>query len=117
MVIERGEIWWADLPEPVGSSPGLQRPVLIVQSEKFNQSEISTVVIAAITKNIKLAAASGNVLVTPKQTGLPKESVVNVSQILTIDKRLLRDYVGTLSAKKMEQVDNGLRLVLSLPKV
>ena len=117
MVIERGEIWWTDLPEPTGSSPGLSRPVLIVQSERFNQSGIATIVIVAITKNIKLAAASGNVLLTPKQSGLPKESVVNVSQILTIDKKLLREYVGTLSAKKMEQVDNGLRLILSLPKI
>lgn len=114
MVIERGEIWQADLPDPVGSGSGFPRPVLIVQSDEFNQSKIGTVVIAAVTTNLNLARASGNVLLTPKQSGLTKESVVNVSQLLTIDKRILSDYVATLSAKKMEQVENGLRLVLSL---
>ena len=114
MVIERGEIWWADLEDPIGSSPGFPRPVLVIQSDKFNQSGIGTVVIASISKNTNLAAAKGNVLLTPRQSGLPKESVINVSQILTIDKRLLRDYVATISAKKMQQIDEGLRLVLSL---
>ncbi len=116
MVIERGEIWWADLPEPVGSSPGLPRPVLVIQSDKFNQSRINTVVIAVITTSLKYANAEGNVLLTARQSNLPKDSVVNVSQLFTIDESLLRDYVGALSAKKMEQIDNGLRLVLSLPK-
>lgn len=114
MVIERGEIWWADLPDPIGSSPGFPRPVLVVQSDEFNQSAISTIVIVAITTNLNLARASGNVLLTPKQSGLSKESVVNVSQLLTVDKRLLNDYTGTLSTNKMEQVEKGLRLVLSL---
>lgn len=114
MVIERGEIWWADLPEPVGSSPGLPRPVLIVQSDKFNRSLINTVVIAVITTNLKLANAEGNVLLTARQSGLPKDSVVNVSQLFTIDESLLRDYVSALPAKKLEQVEDGLRLVLSL---
>lgn len=114
MVIERGEIWRADLPDPPGSGLGFPRPVLIVQSDEFNQSKIGTIVIAVITANLNLARASGNVLLTTKQSGLPKESVVNVSQLLTIDRRLLSNYVGTLSAKKMEQVENGLRLVLSL---
>jgi mRNA interferase MazF len=114
MVVERGEIWWADLPDPIGSSPGFPRPVLIVQSDEFNRSKIGTVVITAITTNLNLARASGNVLLTPKQSGLSKESVINVSQLLTIDKRLLNDYIGILSAKKMEQVENGLRLVLAL---
>ena len=114
MVIERGEIWWADLTDTVGSGPGFGRPVLIVQSEEFNQSKIRTVVIVLITSNLNLARASGNVTLTPKQSGLPKDSVVNVSQFLTIDRKLLNSYVGSLSAKKMEQVDKGLRLVLSL---
>jgi len=117
MVVERGEIWWADLPEPVGSSPGLPRPVLIIQSDKFNRSRINTAVIAIITTSARLANAEGNVLLTARQTNLPKDSVVNVSQLFTIDETLLRDYVGALSAKKMEQVDKGLRLVLSLPKI
>jgi len=114
MVIERGEIWWADLPEPVGSSPGLPRPVLIIQSNNFNRSRINTVVIAVMTTNLKFANSQGNVLLTSRQSNLPKDSVVNVSQLFTIDESVLRDFIGALSAKKMEQVDNGLRLVLSL---
>ena len=102
------------MPEPVGSSPGLPRPVLIVQSDKFNRSLINTVVIAVITTNLKLANAEGNVLLTARQSGLPKDSVVNVSQLFTIDESLLRDYVSALPAKKLEQVEDGLRLVLSL---
>jgi len=114
MVIERGEIWWADLPDPVGSSPGFERPVLIVQSDRFNKSAINTVVIAIISTNLKLTNSEGNVLLTARQSGLPKDSVVNVSQLFTIDESLLREYAGSLSAKKMEQIDKGLRLVLSL---
>lgn len=117
MVIERGEIWWADLPEPTGSSPGLPRPVLVIQSDKFNKSLINTIVIAIITTNLKLADAEGNVPLTARQTNLPKDSVVNVSQLFTIDKSLLRDYAGALPAKKMERIETGLRLVLSLPKL
>jgi len=117
MVIERGEIWWADLPEPTGSGPGSPRPVLIVQSDKFNRSRINTVVIVIISTSLKFANAEGNILLTARQSHLPKDSVVNVSQFFTIDESLLRDYVSALPAKKMEQVDNGLRLVLSLPKV
>lgn len=117
VIIERGEIWWTDLPKPVGSSPGLPRPVLIIQSDKFNQSRINTVVIAIISTNLKLTNSEGNVLLTARQSNLPKDSVVNISQLFTIDESLLRDYAGTLSAKKMEQVDSGLRLVLSLPKI
>lgn len=117
MVIERGEIWWADLPEPAGSSPGFPRPVLIVQSDKFNRSRINTVIIAIISTNTRLANAEGNVLLTARQSNLPKDSVVNVSQLFTIDESALRDFVAALSAKKMEQVDKGLRLVLSLPKI
>lgn len=114
MVIRRGEIWWADLPEPVGSSPGYRRPVLVIQEDEFTNSAIKTVIVAAITGNIRIAKAKGNVLLSPKQSGLPKESVVNVSQLLTIDKSLLNDLVSVLSESKIEQVDNGIRLVLSL---
>lgn len=117
MAIERGEIWWASLPEPVASSPGMPRPVLVIQSDKFNRSRINTVVIAIITTNLKLADAEGNVLLTVRQSRLPKDSTVNISQLFTIDRSFLCDYVGALSAKKMEQVDNGLRLILSLPKL
>ena len=114
MVIKRGDIWWASLPEPVGSSPGYPRPVLVIQSNTFNRSQINTVVIAVITINTKLAGSLGNVLLTTHQSGLPKDSVVNVSQLFTLDESILRDYVSAIPEKKMEQIDNGLRLVLSL---
>lgn len=114
MVIERGEIWWADLPDPIASDPGFRRPVLVVQSDKFTLSRINTVVIAAVSTNLKLANADGNVLILSRQSGLPFDSVVNVSQLLSIDKRLFLEHVGNLSAKKMEQVDGGLKLILDL---
>lgn len=112
--MQRGEIWWADLPEPLGSSPGFRRPVLVIQDDEFNQSLINTVIVATITGNLRIAKARGNVLITSKQSGLPKESVINVSQLLTVDKSILIEYVNTLSESKMEQVDDGLRVALSL---
>lgn len=114
MVKNRGEIWWATLPEPTGSGPGFRRPVLIIQSDKFNHSKINTVVVLIISTNLRLAEAYGNVLITAKQSGLSKDSVVNVSQIFTIDESLLNEYVETLSERKIEQIEKGLRLVLSL---
>jgi mRNA interferase MazF len=117
MVVERGEIWWANLPEPIGSNPGFRRPVLIIQSNQFNQSRINTVIVAIISSNTKLVGSLGNVLITSKQTGLSKDSVVNVTQLYTMDESLLIDFVSSLSERKMEQVDEGLRLVLSLPKI
>ncbi|HMS10712.1 MAG TPA: type II toxin-antitoxin system PemK/MazF family toxin [Pyrinomonadaceae bacterium] len=114
MVVYRGEIWWADLPTPVGSGPGYRRPVLVVQSDRFNASAIGTVVIAAITGNMTIGAAKGNVSLTPRQSGLPKDSVINVSQILTIDRSLLIERINTIPHKKMIQVDEGLKLVLDL---
>ena len=114
MVIGRGEIWWANLPEPVGSSPGFRRPVLVVQSDSFNQSKIQTVVVAVITKNLELAKAPGNVTITARVSRLPVDSVVNVSQVITIDKSLLTEFVSTVPNKKMEKIEEGLRLVLSL---
>lgn len=114
MVIERGEIWWADLPNPTASDPGYRRPVVVIQSDKFSKSNINTIVIAVITRNLSLANADGNVLILKRQSGLPFDSVVNVSQILTIDKRLFLEHVGHLSAKKIEQVDSGLKIILDL---
>ena len=114
MVIGRGEIWWVNLPEPIGSSPGFRRPVLVVQSDSFNQSKILTVVVAVITKNLELAKAPGNVSITARTSRLPVDSVVNVSQVITIDKSLLTEFVSTLPNKKMEKIEEGLRLVLSL---
>jgi mRNA interferase MazF len=114
MVIKRGEIWWAALPEPAGSGPGYKRPVLILQSDEFNKSKINTIIAAVITSNIQLAAAPGNVLLTPKESKLPKKSVVNVSQIITIDKSFLSEKVHTLSNEIIAQVDEGLKIVLKL---
>lgn len=113
-MIQRGDIWWSSLPEPVGSSPGYVRPVLVVQSDRFNQSKINTVVIAVISRNTDLLNAEGNVLITKQQSKLPSDSVINVSHLFTIDESQLRDYVSSLSQKKMIQVELGLRKVLDL---
>jgi len=113
-VIQRGEIWWASLGEPAGSAPGFRRPVLVVQSDSFNASRIQTVVAVAITSNLRLAAAPGNVLCSPKDTGLPKKSTINVSQVVTIDKRFLRARIGVLPPALFKRIEDGLRLVLAL---
>ncbi len=114
MVIKRGEIWWAELPEPAGSGPGYKRPLIIVQSNDFNKSNINTIIAAVITTNIHLADAPGNVLLPTKKSKLPKKSVVNISQLITVDKSFLTEKVHTLSNKVMEQIDNGIRLLLKL---
>ncbi len=110
----RGEIWWADLPEPLGSEPGYRRPVVIVQDDIFTQSRISTVIVVIITSNTQLAEAPGNVLLPREATGLPKDSVANVSQIFTVDKPFLVERVGTLPEHLQEEVDEGLRSILYL---
>lgn len=112
--MRRGEIWWADLSEPYGSEPGYRRPVLIVQSDNYNRSRIGTVVVLVMTSNLKLAAAPGNVTVTRRSTGLTRKSIVNVSQIVTLDKRRLTDRVGWVSDTVLRQVEAGMRLVLGL---
>ena len=114
-MIRRGEIWWASLPEPTASEPGYRRPVLVVQSDDFNRSRIATIIAVVITSNLKLAQAPGNVLLPRKATGLIKDSVANVSQVITVDKSFLTERVGTLPPYLLEQVESGLRLVLSLP--
>lgn len=110
----RGEIWWANLPDPVGSEPGYRRPVLIVQDDTFTQSRISTIIVVIITSNIRLSESPGNVLLPNQATGLPKDSVANVSQILTVDKTFLVERVGSLPEYLLEEVDSGLRVVLYL---
>jgi len=112
--VQRGEIWWADLPEPRGSEPGLLRPVLIVQADAFNQSRIRTVIIAAITTNLALASAPGNVLLPRRVSGLREESVINVSQIVALDRRFLNNHVSKIPLQIQASVDAGLRLVLNL---
>jgi mRNA interferase MazF len=112
--MRRGEIWWASLGEPQGSGPGYRRPVLIVQSNEFNESAIRTSVCAAMTSNMRLADAPGNVRVTRRVSGLPQESVVNVSQLITLDKQRLTEKVGRLPAESLRDVEAGIRLVLAL---
>ena len=114
MVIERGQIWWADLGEPAGSKPGVRRPVLVVQSDAFNRSRIRTVIGLVLTSNLRLVDAPGNVLVPAKASGLPKDSVANVSQVLTIDKDFLVELAGRIKGRLLSDVDSGLRLVLGL---
>jgi mRNA interferase MazF len=112
--MRRGEIWWASLPTPTGSGPGLRRPVLIVQSNPFNDSRIATVVVAVVTSNLALSDAPGNVRVGRSESGLTKPSVINVSQIITIDRRILTQRVRAVPAVILHRVDEGIRLVLGL---
>ncbi|MEI6563214.1 MAG: type II toxin-antitoxin system PemK/MazF family toxin [bacterium] len=112
--MHRGEIWWASLGEPEGSGPGYRRPVLIVQSDEFNRSRISTVIVVVLTSNVALAQAPGNVLLKARHAGLAKDSVVNVSQVITVDKQCLTEKVKKLESSAMAEIDNGLRLVLAI---
>jgi len=112
--VKRGEIWWASLPDPIGSEPGYRRPVLIVQSDVFNRSGIRTVICAAVTTNLNLAGAPGNVHLSIRISGLPKPSVVNVSQLISLDKTLLTERVKGIDVQSMLQVDEGLRLIMTL---
>ena len=114
MVIQRGEIWWASLGKPSGSQPGYRRPMLIIQSNEFNRSRINTVMAVVITSNLRLAQAPGNVLLNAKSTGLKKDSVANVSQVVTVDKAFLTEKIGKLNTQQTETVNNGLRLAMSL---
>ena len=112
MVVAQGQIWWADLPEPVGSGPGFRRPVLVVQGDSFNRSRLATVVCVPLTSNLRWAEAPANVLLDADATGLPKDSVANVSQLVTLDRRLLTEYVGALPARTVALVLDGIDLVL-----
>lgn len=114
MVVERGQVWWADLGEPDGSEPGFRRPVLIVSNDAFNRSRIRTVIAVVLTPNLRLVDAPGNVLVPAKASGLPKDSVANVSQVVTLDKEFLTDLAGRLKGRLLSDIDSGLRLVLSV---
>jgi len=114
VVIQRAEIWWANLPEPLGSEPGYRRPVLVIQSDDFNRSRIATVIAIVITSNLKLAEAPGNVYLPQKATGLTKDSVANISQVITIDKGFLTEKIGDLPQHLIEQVEDGLRLIMDL---
>lgn len=111
MVIGQGEIWWADLSEPIGSAPGFRRPVLVLQCDAFNRSAISTIVCVTLTSNLRLSDAPGNVLLLPKQSGLERESVVNVSTLVTLERLQLTEQVGKLAKKQLDRVFTGIDLV------
>ncbi len=114
MVVARREVWWADLEEPRGSEPGFPHPVLVVQADAFNRSRLRTILGVVLTSKARLVDMPGNVLLPAKSTGLPKDSVANVTQIATLDEDYLSRRVGQISPKLMGRVDGGLRRVLAL---
>lgn len=105
---------WADLDDPRGSGPGFRRPVLVVQSDAFNRSRVQTVLVVVLTSNLRLLDAPGNVLLEAVESGLPRDSVVNVSQVVTLDRRFLAERCGTVPPERMQEVERGLLLVLDL---
>lgn len=113
-MIGRGEVWWASLGAPAGPEPGYRRPVLVIQSDSFNRSQIGTVLAVALTSNTRLARAPGNVLLGRRESGLPKGSVANVSQVVTLDRRVLTERVKRLSPTALGKIEAGLRLVMDL---
>ena len=114
MVVARREVWWADLDVPRGSEPGFRHPILIVQADAFNRSRLRTILGVILTSNMRLLDALGNTLLSAASTGLPKDSVANVTQIVTLDASYLSARVGQASRKLMAHVDSGLRRVLDL---
>lgn len=111
-MIAQGEVWWAELADPTGSGPGFRRPVVVVQGDAFNASTLATVVVVPLTSNLRWADAPGNVRLTARMTGLPRDSVANVSQILTVDRAILRDRTGKVPHAKLELVIAGLDVML-----
>lgn len=111
-MINQGDVFWIDLDEPSGSEPAYRHPHVIVQNNVFNCSRIHTVVVCALTSNLRRAAAPGNILLEPGEANLPKQSVVNVSQIFTVDKGQLEDRIGTLSGSRVREILEGIKLVL-----
>jgi mRNA interferase MazF len=112
MVISQGDIYWLDLDEPKGSEPGYRHPFVAIQNDAFNKSKIGTVVVCALTSNLKLASAPGNVFLKKGEANLPKSSVVNISQILTVDKSDLTEKIGQLSKKRVEEIVSGIEFLL-----
>lgn len=111
MVINQGDIFWVELDEPTGSSPGYRHPHVVIQNNVFNRSRINTVVVCALTSNLKRAAAPGNVLLEAGEADLPKQSVVVISQLFTVDKSQLSEHIGTLSKQRIRQIIDGMRLL------
>jgi mRNA interferase MazF len=112
MVISQGEVWWADLPTPAGSGPGFRRPVVVVQGDALNRSMIATAVSVPLTSNLRWAGAPGNVLLSARITGLPKDSVANVSQVVSLDKEFLTERTGRIPHAKLELILSGIDVVL-----
>jgi mRNA interferase MazF len=112
MIVEQGDIFWIDLGEPVGSEPDFRRPHVVIQNNLFNQSRIRTVVMCVVTSNMRLASAPGNVRLERGEAGLSRESVVNVSRLYTVDKAELVERIGTLSRARIDQILDGVRLVI-----
>jgi mRNA interferase MazF len=110
--LAQGQVWWAELPRPVGSGPGFRRPVLVVQGNAFNRSRIATVVIVPLTRTLRLGDAPGNVVLQARDTGLPDDSVADVSQIITVDRSLLDELLGQISDAGLALVLAGIELVL-----
>ncbi|MEQ8540972.1 MAG: type II toxin-antitoxin system PemK/MazF family toxin [Coleofasciculus sp. D1-CHI-01] len=111
-LVKQGDIYWVDLGDPVGSAPGFLHPHVVIQNDAFNQSQIRTIVVCALTSNLKRASAPGNVLLEPKEANLPKQSVVNISQVFTVDRSQLAEKIGTLSPRRVRQILDGLQLLL-----
>ena len=114
-MLTRGELWWADFGEPRASEPGFRRPVVIVQSDDFNRSALRTVLVAVVTSTEQLAFSPGNVRLSKRATGLAKASIVNITQVYPLERGFLVERICRLSPDTMKQIDDGLRLVLTLP--
>ena len=112
MVVGQGEVWWADLPSPTGSGPGYRRPVVVVQCDHLNRSRLATVVCVPLTSNLKYAEAPGNVLLSARAVGLPKDSVANPTQIVSLDKELLTERIAKLSKNAMASILGGIDVIL-----
>jgi mRNA interferase MazF len=112
VVIARGEVWWAELDEPTGSGPGFRRPVVVVQGDALNRSRIATAVCVPLTSNLKWLEAPGNVLLPARSTGLPRDSVANATQVVAIDRSLLSERVGRVSARQVESILDAIDVVL-----
>jgi len=112
MVIQQGDVFWVDLGDPGGSEPGYRHPHVVIQNNLFNESRIRTVIVCALTSNLRRAAAPGNVLLQPGEANLPRQSVVNVSQIFTVDKAQLSEKIGALTPARVREILDGIRLVL-----
>lgn len=117
MNIRQGDVYWVDLADPEGSGPGYRHPHVVVQNNVFNHSRINTVVVCALTSNLKRAAVPGNVLLKKGEANLKKDSVVNISQVVTIDKADLLEHIGTLSPSRVKQIVAGIKLLIEPAEV